>query len=206
MVFPVTNGGFFPREHRKLAFQKITEIKASCINIFAIPVNEIHRHVKHVIDILFIAEIGVEHERQHACPMRVGVRPDMASVRQEAVRLALKKRGIGEQCCCQRLQRQRCPELVRHVGFARIIEIDLNRAGPKHHVEAHAAHPRHMAQHNVVPAFGHDGQFGAGLVWPEPEAKKACAGLVPNRLYLLQMASGFSARLVQVFERRTGQF
>ena len=56
---------------------------------------------------------------------------------------------------------------MRHVGFAGIVQIDLNGAGAQHHVEAHAAHARHMAQHDFIAPFGHDGQFFTGLVGPQ---------------------------------------
>ena len=61
-----------------------------------------------------------------------------------AVGLAFGERRIGEQRGGERLQREADAELLHHVGFGRIIEIDLDRAGPQHHVEAEAADPRHV--------------------------------------------------------------
>ena len=95
---------------------------------------------------------------------------------------------------------------MRHVGFAGIIEIDLNGASAQHHVEAHSADARHMAQHDFVAAFGHDRQFRTGFVRPQAKPQKALAGFLANSLYLCEMATGFGASLVQIFERRARQF
>ena len=95
---------------------------------------------------------------------------------------------------------------MRHVGFARIIKINLNRTCAQHHIKAHAANAWHMAQHDVVTALGHDGQFGACLVRPKPKAQKAGVGLVADGFHLPQMPPGLGAGLVQILKRRTRQF
>ena len=95
---------------------------------------------------------------------------------------------------------------MRHVGFGRIIEIDLNRAGAQHHIKPHAANTRHVAKHYLVTPFGHDRQLGTSLVGPKTKAQKTLASLVANCLHLLQMPPGFGTGLVQVFQRRARQF
>ena len=85
--------------------------------------------------------------RTAACPCgRVGVFPDVAAEALEAVGLALGERRIGEQRGRDRLQREADAELLHHVGFGRIVEIDLDGAGAQHHVEAELADPRHVSR------------------------------------------------------------
>ena len=63
-----------------------------------------------------------------------------------------------------------------------------------------------MAQHDRIAALGHHRQFGAGLVWPQPQPQVADPQRIADRLDLLQMAPGFGASLVQVFQRCARQF
>src|SRR3546814_1781934 len=80
--------------------------------------------------------------------LRIGVRPDMAAVREIAVGLLLGEGRIREQRGRQRLQREPDAEFLRHIGFGRVIEIDLDRAGPKHHVEPQIAQDRKSTRLN----------------------------------------------------------
>src|SRR5690606_3386333 len=66
-------------------------------------------------------------------------------------------------------------------------------------------HPRHVAKHDVIPAFGHDRQLVAALVGPHAESEEADAALLADRLDLLEMAARLGAGLVQVIERSAGQ-
>jgi hypothetical protein len=134
--------------------------------------------------------------------MRIGVGPDMAAIGEEAVGLALGERRVGEQRGRERLQGQADAELLHHVRLARIIEVGLDGAGAQHHVEPEAADARHVAQHDLVTALGHDRQFGAGLVGPEAEPEEADAELVADFLHLLQVAPGLGTGLVEIVERR----
>ena len=85
----------------------------------------------------------------------------------------------------------------------RIVEIDLDGAGAQHHVEAEGADARHVVEHDLVAALGHDRQLGAGLVGPHAEAEEAEAELrSPTALHLLQVAAGLGAGLVEILERR----
>jgi hypothetical protein len=97
-------------------------------------------------------------------------------------------------------------ELLHHVRFARIVEVGLDGAGAQHHVEAHGADARHVPQHDGIAALGHDRQFFAGLVRPHAKAEETETGARADRLHLIEVAPGFGAGLVQVFQRRARQF
>ena len=205
MVGPVGQARALAGQRGQLAGHEVAEALPGGVDVPAVAEHEVHRHVEHVVDIAFVAEARVEHERQHAGAVRIGVRPDVAAVRKEAVGLALGERRIGEQRRRQRLQRQADAELLRHVRFRPIVEVGLDRAGAQHHVEAHAADARHVPQHDVVAALGHDRQRFARLVGPHAEAEEALAGLGADLLDLAQVPSGLGASLVQVLQRRAGQ-
>ena len=138
-------------------------------------------------------------------PLRVGVGPDVAAIGEIAVGLTLGEGRIGEQRGGQRLEREPGAELLHHVGFGRIVEIDLDGAGPQHHVESHGADPRHVAHHDLVAALGHHRQLGACLVGPHAEAEKADVATLADRLDLFEMATRLGAGLVQILERRAGE-
>ena len=106
MIDPVTHHWLFARQDRQLAVDKITETQPRRIDIATAPKCEIHRHVEHVIGITLVSEAVLEHEREHAGAVRIGIGPDMASVAQKAVGFTLQKRRIRKQCRRQRLQRQ----------------------------------------------------------------------------------------------------
>ena len=124
--------------------------------------------------------------RSGRCPTRCGCG------RQEAVRLAFGEGRVGEQGGGDRLQRQADAELLRHVGFGRIVEVDLDGAGAQHHVEAEAADLRHVVEHDPVAALGHDRQLAARLVRPHAEAEEADAELVADRLDLVEVPPGLA--------------
>ena len=63
-----------------------------------------------------------------------------------------------------------------------------------------------MPQHDAVAPLGHDRQVLAPLVGPHAKAQEAGAGARADFLHLLEVATGFRAGLVQVFQRRAGQF
>ena len=81
------------------------ERAAGQIDVILAPVHKIHRHIQNIVGIALEPEPILEHEIQHAAPVRIGVGPDMAAVGHEAVRLALLERRVGEQRRRQRLQR-----------------------------------------------------------------------------------------------------
>ena len=117
MIVPVGDVRFFAGQRGQLALQEVAEALPRSIDIFAVAEDEIHRHVEHIVDITFIAEAVLEHEGQHAGARGVGVGPDMAAVRHEAVGLAFGEGRASEECRRERLQGQRHAEFLHHVGF-----------------------------------------------------------------------------------------
>ena len=93
------------RPGRQPPRHEVAERGAGNIDVAAIAVDEIHRHVvDQPFDIALEAEAGLEHDRGNAGPVVVGVGPDMRAVGQEAVRPALGEGRVGEQRGGQRLQ------------------------------------------------------------------------------------------------------
>ena len=123
-----------------------------------------------------------------------------------AVGLAFGERRVGEQRGRDRLQREADAELLHHVGFGRIIEVHLDRAGAEHHVEPEPADLRHVVEHDRVAALGHDRQSSRALVGPHAEAEEAEPEPLADRLALVRVPSRLGAGLVQVLERRAAQF
>ena len=206
MVLPVGLGRLLARQDGEFAAEEVAERQAGGVDVAAVAVDEVHRHIEHVVGVALVAEAVLEDEGQHAGALRVGVRPDVAAIGEHAVGLALGKGRVGEERGGERLQRQADAELLRHVRLARIVEVDLDGAGPEHHVEAHRADARHVAAHDVVAALGHDRQLGAGLVGPHAEAEEADAEALARLLDLGEVAAGLGAGLVQGLERRAREF
>ena len=102
---------------RQFAVEEIPEPLAGDIDILAVAVDEIHRHVECIIAIAFVAEPVLEHEGKHSGSVGVGVFPDVAAEALEAVGLAFEERGIGEQRGRDRLKGQTDTEFLHHVGF-----------------------------------------------------------------------------------------
>ena len=67
------------------------------------------------------------------------------------------------------------------------------------------ADPRHVAEHDLVTALGHDRQVGPRLVRPHAEPEEAEAEPVADRLDLFEVPAAFGAALVEVLERRARQ-
>ena len=206
MVGPVGERRLLAGKNRQPPIEEIAKAEPSGVNIFPIAEHEIHRHVERIFAVALIAEPVVEHERQHPRARGVGVFPDMAAEAAETVGLALGEGRIGEQGGGDRLERQADAEFLYHIGFGRVIQVNLDGAGAKHHVEPERTHARHMLSHDLVAPLGHHRQFGAGLVGPHPEAEEAEPKSVADRFDLLQMAAAFGAALVQIAERRARQF
>jgi hypothetical protein len=70
----------------------IAERFSGDIDVAVAALDEIHRHVEHVIDIALETHAWLEHPRQHAGARIVGVTPNLGAERQKAVRLAFGKR------------------------------------------------------------------------------------------------------------------
>ncbi len=170
-----------------------------------VAVDEIHRHVEHVVDIAFEAHAGLEGEGQHAGAVGIGIGPDMGAIALVAVGLALGEGRIGEERRGERLQRQADAELAHHVGLALEIEIYLHRAGAQHHVEAELAPAHHLIAHDDVAALGHPGHLRARRFGIEAHAQHADAELVADLLHLLQMGLHLIAGLVDRLDRGAGK-
>ena len=115
----------------------------------------------------------------------------MASKALIAVGLAFGERRVGEERGRDRLERQSDAELLNHIGFAGIIEVHLDRARAKHHVESEVADLGHVVQHDRVAALGHHREVGARLVRPHAEPEEAEPEPLADLLALVQVARGF---------------
>jgi hypothetical protein len=198
--------GSAPGRHVELAAQELAERLAAGVDVLAVAVGEVHRHVEQVVDVALEAETILEHEVEHAGAVRIGVGPDVRAVRQVTVGLAFGERRVGEQRGGDRLQRQRHAELLHHVGFAAEVEVDLHRAGAGHHVEAEVAALGHVLAHDLVAALGHPRHLVATPLGLEAHAEEAELQFLRDRLDLGEVLVGFAAGFVDVFERRAGEF
>ena len=205
MVLPVAQARQLAGQRRQLPLEEVAEGLARRVDIGPVAVDEIHRHVERVIGVAFEAHAVLEHEGQDPGAVGVGVGPGLAAVAQETVGPALGERRAGEQCRGDRLQRQRDPELLDHVGFVGEVEIDLHRAGAEHHVQAEPALAGHVGAHDPVAVLGHDRHVGPGPVRGEADAEKADLQLLADRLDLGQVGVDLVAGLVQVLPRRPGE-
>ena len=97
MIIPVANGRLLAGIHIKIAVEEVAEILARRVDIFAIPVDEVHRHIEHIVGIAFIAEAVFKDEGQHARARGIRIGPDVRAVGEIAVGLALRERRIGEE-------------------------------------------------------------------------------------------------------------
>ena len=121
----------------------------------AAALDEVHRHVQQPLDVALEAEPLLEHQRRHPGPGVVHVRPHPGAAGQQAARLALDERRVGEQRRRHRLQRQRHAQLAGHVGLAGVVQVHLHGAGPQHHVQAVLPDQGHVAAHDGIAALGH---------------------------------------------------
>ena len=197
--------GFSPGSCGSLPSRKSRKLLAGDVDVLAVAVDEVHRHIERIVAVALVAEPVLEDEGQHAGAVGVGVFPDVAAEALVAVGLAFRERRVGEERGGDRLQREADAELLHHVGFDRIVEIYLDGAGAKHHVEAETADLRHVVEHDRVAALGHDRQLGARLVRPHAEPEEAESQPLADRLALVEMASRLGAGLVQVLQRRAAQ-
>ncbi len=130
----------------------------------------------------------------------------MRAVRQKAVGLTFGKRRIGKQGRGDRLQGQADAEFLHHVGFTGKVEIDLDRAGARHHVQAQIPALGHVIAHDPVATLGHPGHILAPPLGLETDTKKAQAQRFGHGLDFLQVDLGFTAGLVDILQGRAGQF
>ena len=77
MIIPVADRWLLAGIDIQIAIQKIPEILASRIDVFAIAIDKIHRHVEHIVCIAFIAKAIFKYEGQHAGARGIGIGPNM---------------------------------------------------------------------------------------------------------------------------------
>ena len=193
------------RQRRQPPDEKVAEGLAARVDIAAVAVDEVHRHVEHPVDIALEAHARLEDEGQRAAAVGIGVGPDMAPVAEEAVGPAFGEGRVGEERRGDRLQGQADPELADHVGFVREVEIDLHGAGAQHHVEAERADLGHVVAHDLVTALGHPGDGGAWPFGVEAHAQHGHAQGSGHLAHLVQMGVHLAAGLVQRLQRGTTQ-
>ena len=80
MIVPITHRWFLIWIGGEISSDEVFEIKTRSIDIFAVAVDEIHRHIEHIIGVAFIAKAIFKHEGQHARARRISVGPDMAAI------------------------------------------------------------------------------------------------------------------------------
>ena len=197
--------GISPGRAGQLALHEVAERLASDVDILAVAIDEIHRHVEHVVDIALEPHAVLERERQGAAAVGIGVGPDMAAEAHEAVGLAVGEGRVREQCGRDRLQCQRHAQLLHHVRFAGEIEVGLHRAGAGHHVEAELALALHLLAHDLVAALGHPRRVGARPLGVHAHAEQPDLQLAADLLHLLQVPPDLGAGLVDRAQRRARQ-
>ena len=117
MIDPVGQRRLFAGQLRQLAVEESRGSSRRRRRYIAVAVDEVHRHIERIVAVALVAEAVLEHERQHAGAVGVGVFPDVAAEALVAVGLAFGERRVGEQRGGDRLQRQADAELLHHVGF-----------------------------------------------------------------------------------------
>ena len=177
---------------------------AAHIDIFAIAVDEIHRHIENIIRVCFEAETFVEDEGQHPGPVRIRIGPDETAKTLVSTRLAFDKGRIGEKGGCNRLQCETNPHFLNHVRFRSEVQVDLNGAASKHHIETVVALLRHVLTHDLITAFRHPTDILAPRLRIEAKSKDAGTDLFTNRLHLVQMRVHFVASLMNRLQHGAG--
>ncbi len=126
----------------------------------------------------------------------------MAAIAQEAIWFAFREGGIRKQGGGHWLQGQGYPHFFNHVGFRAEIQIDLNRAGPAHHIQAQIALFGHIGFHDFIAALGHPMNIIALPQGIKAQADRSRADFLTGGDNLIQMAMDFRTGLVDVFQGR----
>ena len=79
MIGPIGHGGFDALQLRNAAVEEIAETFSRHVDIFAVAIDEIHRHRERVIDITLEPHAVFEHPWQHAGTRIVDIGPDLAA-------------------------------------------------------------------------------------------------------------------------------
>src|SRR5215469_3428229 len=171
----------------------------------AVPVDKIHRHIEHIIDIALEAETLFKNKRQGAASVGIGVSPHEAALTEKPGGPSFDKRRVCEQCYGNRLQREADAEFFYHVGLGSIVKIGLYRTGAQHHVEAEPAFFRHVITHYPVTGLGHKRDIIPPPFRVEAKPEHTEAELVANLAYLAEVLVHLVAGLMNGLERRAAQ-
>ncbi len=91
------------------AGEEVAEGRSRDVEVGVAALDEIHRHVKGVVDVALVAHALLEGEGQHAGTGIVRVAPDLRAVAEEAVRLAVGEGRLAKRAeasgCSARLTR-----------------------------------------------------------------------------------------------------
>ena len=79
-------------EGREFASHEVPERRAGNVDVAAVAINKIHRHIESVVGVALIAHAPFEGEGQHAGAALVGIEPDFAAHRLKTVGLSLSER------------------------------------------------------------------------------------------------------------------
>ena len=160
MVDPVAHGRHAVRHAvTQRTRHELAERDVGRIVVMSVADDEIHRHIQRPVHIGFKAEIRRQETFGDSGAIVVGVGPDVAAPGQKPVRLAVGEGRGRKQGRRQRLQFEADLHLAPHVRFGVEIEIDLDRAGPQHHVAPLGANLGHVVFHDPVARFGHPRRF-----------------------------------------------
>ena len=206
VVGPVGQGRNLSRQGRKVALQEIAEGLAKRVDVLAVAVDEIHRHIEDILHPGLEPEAFVEDKGDHAGAGIVQMPPDIVAIAFHAVRLALEEGRIGEERIGHRLQRHGDAHLLDHVRLGGEIQVHLNRTGPAHHDLTGGADVLHIGVHQLVPPLGHQGHVFMRPVRRGPQPDEAHANLVGNVLHVAQVVVHLVAGLVDRLKRRARQF
>ena len=168
-------------------------------------VDEVHGDVEQIVDIALEPEAVLEDEGQDAAAVGIGVRPDMAAVAEEAVGLAQLERRVGPESGRDRLQREADPEHLDHRRFRVEVEIDLDRAGGLHHLQAHGPDLGHVFAHDLVAALGHPRHVGKRPFRIVAETEEADVHFAGDFLHLVQVLVHLATGLVDVLKGGAGK-
>ena len=79
VVGPIGQRRLLPRQSGQFALQEIAERLTQRVDVCAVAVDEIHRHVQNPIDIALKAHALLKRPRQHASAGRIQIAPDAAT-------------------------------------------------------------------------------------------------------------------------------
>ena len=206
MIGPIRQGRHLTRQGGQFAVQEIAERLAQRVDVFAVAIDEIHRHIQGVIDIAFEPHAVLEHKGQHAGARVIQMFPDVAAPAFHAIGLAIQKRRIREQRGRNRLQSQCHAELLNHVRLGREIEVHLHGTGPVHHGFAHGADAVHVIGHQLIPALGHDRHLLMAPLRGSAQTDEADADLGRDVLDVAQVGVHLITGFVDRAQGRAGQF